>query len=125
VRGQKLFVRPLEPTDRDEVGAFLLLHSPASPVPSDGLLGKLVGNLAAVLSMEIAGADVRICDLVVAPELRRKRVGRVMVDELDALAAKMERSWLVVDPGDDAREFFRRVGFAEDGSRMRRRVRAR
>ena len=92
VKGQRLFVRPIEAADRDAIGAFLTAHSPDSAVPTLGLLGKLVGNLAAVLAMTDDGHALRIDGLVVAPELRRKRVGRVMIDELVQLAAKMERS---------------------------------
>lgn len=123
MRGQKLFVRPLDPADRDIVAAFLATHSPQSAVPTDGLIGKLVGSLAAVLAMEITDTSIAIRDLVVAPELRRKRVGRVMIEELDAMAGKLERDWLVADGAGESREFFRRVGFGEDGMRMMRRVR--
>jgi len=116
VRGQKLFVRPIEAADHDAIRAFLASHaSQHARVPACGLLGKLLGEIVAVLSMEITGDAVRVDDLVVATDLRRKRIGRGMLAELDALAAKMERDWLVA-PSDH--EFFRRVGF----NGLRRRV---
>src|ERR1043165_2443251 len=112
MRGQKLFVRPIDAADYDAIRAFLAQHAPSHEhVPSCGLLGDIV----AVLSMEITPDAVRVDGLVVAKELRRKRIGRGMLAELDALAAKMDREWLV------AREdhaFLRRVGFHE----LRRRV---
>lgn len=109
MRGQKLFVRPIEAADRDAIRAFLASHaSQHAPVPVCGLLGKLLGDIVAVLSMEITGDAVRVDDLVVATDLRRKRIGRGMLAELDALAAKMERDWLVAAVD---HEFFRRVGF--------------
>jgi N-acetylglutamate synthase-like GNAT family acetyltransferase len=115
MRGQKLFVRPIEAADHDAIRAFLAAHASAGSVPSCGLVGKLVGDIVAVLSMEITSDAVRVDDLVVAKDLRRKRIGRGMLAELDALAAKMEREWLVANVD---HEFFRRVGFRG----MRRKV---
>ena len=118
MRGQKLFVRPIDAADHEAIRAFLADHaSQHAPVPSCGLLGKLLGDIVAVLSMEITGDAVRVDDLVVAKDLRRKRIGRGMLAELDALAAKMEREWLVA--GDSA--FLRHVGFTGEGV-LRRRV---
>ena len=121
LRGQRLFVRPIEAADRQALQAFLAAHGDAT-IPEAGLIGKLVGNLVAVLSMEMTADSIRIDDLIVAREMRRKQIGRVMLRELAELAAKMERDWLVVERG-DGREFLRRVGFVEDGARMVRRVR--
>ena len=53
MRGQRLFVRPIDPADHDAVRAFL------GYVPPCGLLGKLVGNLVAVLAMEITDEGLR------------------------------------------------------------------
>jgi GNAT superfamily N-acetyltransferase len=122
LRGQRLFVRPIETSDGEAVQAFMNAHGDGRNAPAAGLIGKLVGNLVAVLSMEVTGDAIRIDNLVVAAELRRKQIGRVMLRELAELAAKMERDWLVVERG-DGREFLRRVGFVEDGARMVRRVR--
>jgi len=122
MRGQRLFVRPIETADHDAVRAFLAAHGEAVSTPETGLIGKLVGNLVAVLTMEVTPEAIRVDDLVVARELRRKQIGRVMMIELAELAAKMERDWLVVERG-GAREFLRRVGFVEEGERMVRRVR--
>src|SRR5712691_8001645 len=97
MRGQNLFVRPMEPADGDAVLEFLAGESPRSPPPDAALLGKLVGRLVAVLAMEITAEAVIVHDLVIARELQRKRIGRFMVGEVYALAAKMERDWLVFD----------------------------
>ena len=122
VRGQRLFVRPLDLDDRFAIEAFLARYAPASPVPHSGLLGKLVGELVAVLAIEITESAMRIDDLVVATDLRRKRVGRAMIDQAAELAAKMGRVALIVEqcanhPATFG-EFLRRVGFERDGSRM-------
>jgi N-acetylglutamate synthase-like GNAT family acetyltransferase len=119
VKGQKLFVRPIESTDADVIRAFAAQFGGTAETRS-GLLGKLTGDLVAVLSMELEADAVRILDLVVAEELRRKRIGRVMLNELAALAATLEREWLVADVAHA--EFLRRVGFIEEGGVMRRRV---
>jgi GNAT superfamily N-acetyltransferase len=119
VKGQKLFVRPIEASDTEAIREFAARFG-GSPEVRSGLVGKLVGDLAAVLSMELEDGAIRLLDLVVAEELRRKRVGRVMLNELAALAAKLEREWLVA--GVAHAEFLRRVGFIEDGGMMKRRV---
>ncbi len=98
-------------------------HGDASAVPECGLVGKLVGELVAVMSIRVTGDAIRIEDLLVAPELRRKRIGRVMLEELNGLAAKMERDWLIVEKARGANEFFKRVGFIESDNQMVRRVR--
>lgn len=116
MRGQRLFIRPIEPSDRDLVRAFLHDYSQRAELPAYGLLAKLVGELVAVIAIEITPDAVRIDDLVVAPELRRKRIGRAMVAEVAQLAAKMDRARLVVADARGADEFFRRVGFrSEEG----------
>jgi N-acetylglutamate synthase-like GNAT family acetyltransferase len=115
MRGQKLFVRPIEAADHDAIGAFLAAHASPAPVPACGLVGKLLGDIVAVLAMEITSDAVRVDGLVVAKDLRRKRIGRGMLAELDALAAKIDKEWLIAA---EDHEFFRRVGFRE----MRRKV---
>jgi len=113
VRGQRLFIRPIESGDADDVRRFFAVNAKAGEPPALGLIGKLVGDLVAVLSMEITGDAVRIDDVFVARELRRKRIGRFMVDELAKLAKKIDRDRIVVEPPSDSREFFRRIGFEE------------
>jgi len=124
MRGQKLYVRPIEPGDTEIVRNFLATNGKQNAVPACGLIGKLVGELVAVMTIDLSELNgVRLDDLIVAPELRRKRIGRVMINELGTLAAKMEREWLIAEPRGGAREFLRRVGFTDDGSRMVKRVR--
>jgi GNAT superfamily N-acetyltransferase len=60
--------------------------------------------------------------LVVARELRRKRIGRFMLDELAKMAGKLDRQRLTVEAPEETREFFRRVGFEVEGAVMVRRV---
>ena|SRR5256885_13876778 len=123
MRGQRLFVRALEAGDAEEVREFLTTNGDAHAIPACGLLGKLLGRVVAVMAIDVSDPDgVRIDGLLVAQDLRRKRIGRVMISELETIASKMERDWLIIDPSADAREFLRRVGFVEAGDRMMRKV---
>ena len=114
MRGQRLFIRPIDSGDADAVRRFFAANAKEGEPPSLGLIGKLVGDLVAVLAMEITSDAIRIDDVFVARELRRKRIGRFMIDELAKLAKKMDRDRIVVEAPAAAREFFRRIGF-EDG----------
>jgi len=114
VRGQRLFIRPIESGDAGVLRRFFAANDHPGEPPDLGLIGKLVGDVVAVLEMELTADAIRIANLFVAPELRRKRVGRYMVDELGRLARKMDRDRLTVRAGNEAAEFFRRIGF-EDG----------
>src|SRR5258708_35181607 len=123
MRGQRLFVRPIEPGDAETVSSFLTAHAEQNAVPACGLIGKLLGELVAVMAIDLGESNgVRIRDLIVAPQLRRKRIGRVMMNEVESLAAKMERDWLIADTAGISREFLQRVGFIDEGTRMVRRV---
>ena len=110
MRGQRLFIRPIDPADHDLVRAFLR----RAEVPAYGLLAKLVGELVAVIAIDITPDAVRIEDIVVASDLRRKRIGRALIGEVAQLAAKMDRARLVVTDACEADEFFRRVGFRNE-----------
>lgn len=106
-------MRPIDPADSEPLRAFLGSDS----APACGLLGKLLGEIVAVVSLDIAPDALRIDDIVVAPRLRRKWIGRAMMREVEQLAAKMDRDRVVVDDTRDATEFFRRVGFESEGER--------
>ena len=121
MRGQRLFVRPIESGDSVAIRAFFDANgSPGAP-PACGLLAKLVGDLVGVMAMEIADDGLHVENVVVARELRRKRIGRFLVEEAARLAEKMDRDRLIVEHENGAGEFLRRVGFMmEDGVFVRR-----
>jgi GNAT superfamily N-acetyltransferase len=122
MKGQKLFVRPIEGRDSDSIAAFMDIHAPGSPVPARGLLGKLVGDLVAVVALDLDDpSSVRITSLVVAEPLRRKRIGRLVVKEAETFAANLDRTRLVVARG-EADAWFARLGFTESGNELVRRV---
>ena len=123
MRGQKLFVRPIESADSEAVGKFLESHG-GGTVPACGLLGKLVGELVAVVEIHLTPDAIQIDNVVVARDLRRKRIGRFMLGEVERLAAKMDRGRLIVGEPVEAGEFFRRTGFEREGARWIRYVRS-
>jgi ribosomal protein S18 acetylase RimI-like enzyme len=122
VRGLRLYVRPIEAGDAEAVGAFLRASSPASPLPAHGLLGKLLGDIVAVVGTEVTGETLRIEQIVVASQLRRKWIGRGMVREVEQLATRCGSRQIVVENAGEAQEFFRRVGFEDKGDRWVRNV---
>src|SRR5688572_17392468 len=111
MRGLRLFVRPIDPSDRPQVAAFLARETDGATAPACGLLGKLLGDIVAVVALDITEDAVVVDDMVVARELRKKWIGRVMIREAELLAAQLDRRRLVVENAGDAHEFFRRVGF--------------
>ena len=122
MRGLRLYVRPIDSADTEAVSAFLARHADgqaeATPgTPAWGLLGKLLGEIVVIVSLDLSGDAVRIEDLVVARDLRKKRIGKAMMREVEQLAAKMDRNRIVVEDVRDAQEFFRRVGFHSEGER--------
>jgi N-acetylglutamate synthase-like GNAT family acetyltransferase len=128
LRGLRLFVRPFERADDVEIRAFLDRQTEdvearlsnfvwdATPAAC-GLLGKLLGDIVAVVALEITSDAMRIKNIVVARDLRKKWIGRVMMREVEQLAVKMDRRRLIVDDACGADEFFRRVGFRFEGER--------
>lgn len=122
MRGLRLFIRPIESGDRQIVTDFLQTQNGNGAFPACGLLGKLLGEVVAVVVIEITNDALRIDDIVVARHLRKKWIGRAMLREVEQLAIKMERDRVVIDDARGAHEFFRRVGFESEGDRWIRRV---
>ena len=117
MRGLRLFVRPIDPSDQPALAAFLSRETGDVATPACGLLGKLLGDVVAVMALEITEDAVVLDGLIVAKELRKKWIGRVMIREAERLAAGLDRRRLVVERPGDAQEFFRRVGFESEGER--------
>lgn len=124
MRGLRLFVRPLDSADHDAVRLFLERQDCRISFPACGLLGKLLGDVVAVVALELTADALRVDEVVVARELRRKWIGRLMMREVEQLAVKLDRHRVVVDDARDAQEFFRRVGFELEGERWVRAVRS-
>jgi GNAT superfamily N-acetyltransferase len=107
----------VEEADQTAISAFLHRQGvPPRPV-SCSLLGKLLGDIVVVASVDVTGDALRLDDIVVASNLRRKWIGRVMLREIEQLAAKMEKRRVIVEDPRGAEEFFRRTGFEREGER--------
>lgn len=122
MRGLRLFVRPIEPSDQEALDIFLQRQQVAAGPPAWGLLGKLLGDVVAVVALELEDDSLHVREIVVERELRKKWIGRVMMREVEELARKMDRNRVVVTDVRDAQEFFRRVGFQSEGERWVRLV---
>lgn len=122
MKGQRLFLRPIEAGDAEVVKAFLAQHAPDCPVPAWGVLAKLVGDVVAIAGLEAGGGALRITSVVVASELRRKWIGRQVIDEIERLARKLELPEIVVEADETTAGFFLRTQFEATGTTMIRRV---
>lgn len=123
MRGLRLFVRPIDDADSEAVGKFLGREErDPQAAPAVGLLGKLLGDIVAVVAIDLTPDALRVDDIYVARDLRKKRIGRAMMREVEQLAAKMDRRRVVVEDARDAHEFFRHVGFQNEGERWVRDV---
>ncbi len=122
MRGLRLFVRPITPADHPAVAHFLGQQECPISLPETGLLGKLLGDIVALVALDELDDALRVSQVVVARELRRKWIGKAMMREVERHAAGMNRRRVVVDDVEQAAEFFRRVGFEIEGERWVRSV---
>lgn len=121
MKGQKLFVRPISVEDRPRLDEFYRKEAFAPEdheLGRDGLIGFLVGEVAAHMSFEVIGHEMEIGHIWVARELRRKRVARVMLDEARGLARKLGLNRLAVRKSPLTDEPLRRLGFVPSGDRL-------
>jgi ribosomal protein S18 acetylase RimI-like enzyme len=121
-KGQRLFVRPIRESDGTTVAEFLKREAPACQPPQSGLIGKLVGDLVAVAGTTSEGDEVILEMVVVAAALRRKRIGRVLIDALATSAASANQRWLVARKDESTVDFLRRVGFRDRGDSIARKI---
>jgi GNAT superfamily N-acetyltransferase len=118
MKGIRLFIRPLTSDDSPRLLSFWSAEGRPGAPPRDGLIGFLLGDLVVSLAFEDEGEALRITDVWVARNLRRKRVARAMVEELDALARRRGATRLLVRPSEEFIDAFRRLGFADAGDGM-------
>lgn len=122
MKGQKLFVRPRESADLPAVRAFFareVAEFPESLWEAEGIVAKLVGEIAAHVAIRVTtGDELWIEHIYVARELRRKRVGRATMADLEKVASGLGCRRLVVRNDCSAKDFFRKLGFAEREGRF-------
>ncbi|MGK2856945.1 MAG: GNAT family N-acetyltransferase [Thermoanaerobaculia bacterium] len=114
MKGQRLFVRPLEPGDREALEA---LHAAAGEPPSgdlvgaDGLVGRLAGSTVAYLTWRREPAAMAITRLFVAAGFRRLGIGRMLLAEAGAIAAAGGAAELRVEQDCKLVRYFELRGF--------------
>jgi GNAT superfamily N-acetyltransferase len=96
MRGQKLWIRAVTPDDLGALEAFYAREDISAPVAFDGLLAKLAGGIVAHASWTTGNRTLRLDHLYVAAELRRKRIGRGLLAEIERSAARLQCTSVVV-----------------------------
>lgn len=115
MKGQRLFIRDGREDDRDDISSLL-----EGPFPvSDGLqwiVAKLVGDLVAAAGFVVA-TEPELVALSVREDLRRKRVGRYLLTEVEKRVAAAGARRLVIRKGLLPESFLARAGYDfHDGS---------
>lgn len=118
MRGQKLHVRRVIPSDATALASFHATGQFGYPLPhgSEGILGKIVGEVVAHLLFERTGGEATIRHLLVATEMRKKRVGTLMVRELEQILSAEGVSRIGITADCPLRSFFLKQGFVESGT---------
>ena len=122
MKGIRLFIRPATPEDHPRLTAFREREGRvASPVQPNELIGFLLGDLVASIAFDVNGETLTIRDFWVAQNLRRKRIARAMLAELDGEAHRHGTTRIAVRPSSEFVEAFRRLGFTPepDGTLVR------
>lgn len=113
MKGQKLYIRPATDADAGAIARFFQREGTECP-PSSGeqLIGKLIGEIVAHLAFDLSEpSSLMIHHIYVAAGLRRKRVGRAMIEEAAAVARTSGRTRLAVRKGSGPAAFFEKLGF--------------
>lgn len=123
MKGQKLFVRTVISADVPDLSRFYEEEGIAAQgLGRDGLLAKLVGGIVAHASWVTAGDQLRLDHFYVARELRRKRIGRGILGEIEKLAAGMHCRVIVADEKCDLRRFLLSAGYELVDDRIEKRL---
>ena len=119
MKGQRLFVRRIEPADQQAVQTFFAdFRQQCGGAAKRGLIGKLVGDLVSVLCWSDDGNDYRIDCLVVLPDYRRKRVGSSMMSVARTSALEDGKSRLITSFAPELNGFYLKCGFQPQGERL-------
>ena len=125
MKGQTLFVRPVTEEDWDSIDDFYREEG-VDVQPSwregDEIIGKLVGRIVSHASFRLDRSTLFLTTLYVAAELRRKRVGRATLGELESLAQKLGCATVIVPTPGEAVAFFLRTGFAFEGDTLKKTI---
>jgi GNAT superfamily N-acetyltransferase len=124
MKGQKLFVRTVISADVPDLSRFYEKEGATPPdLQSGGILAKLVGGIVAHASWVTAGDQLRLDHFYVARELRRKRIGRGLLSEIEKLAAGMHCRAIVADRDCAVRRFLFDAGYVLNNEQIEKRLR--
>lgn len=124
MKGQKLYIRPATDADAGAIARFYEGEGTERP-PSSGeqLIGKLVGEIVAHLAFDLSEpSSLLIHHIYVATGMRRKRVGRAMIEEAAAVARRSGRTRLAVRKDAGPAAFFEKLGFQPAGHRLEKSI---
>lgn len=122
MKGQKLFVRVASDNDQPSISR-LYDEDGRSPVRGKlEVVGRLVGDVVAHASIDFRTAAVaEITSVLVAAPLRKKRVGTVLLREIETLLEERTVNQLLVRRTNTSADlFFKRNGFREEGEFLTR-----
>lgn len=115
MKGQRLFVRPASWEEIAETAAALGLPTP--PAADRTWIAFLVGDAVAIAGADVDGDSALLQFLLVAERVRGKRVGSVMLRELEAdLRSSVNR--LAVRKDLLSAAFLERAGFTGEAARI-------
>lgn len=126
MKGQRLFVRPLEPGDRETLEA---LHAAGGEPPRGdidgkaGLVGRLAGSTVAYLVWRPEPAAMVITQIFVAAGFRRLGIGRMLLAEAGAIAAAGGAAELRVEQDCKLTRYFEALGFVVGGGSLQKTIR--
>lgn len=124
MKGQILWTRPSSEADAADLAAFYSAERAKPPdVSLEGRIGKVAGTVVAHIAWSVNERTLLLQHLYVAGDLRRKRIGRWMLDEVEKLAAGMHCGWIAADVQCELGEFLLKQGFEKRAGRIVKEVR--
>jgi len=123
MKGQRLYIRELQAGDEEALERFYEDENRERKRPSHnalGLLGKILGNVVAHADAVSDGESMRIEHFYVTQAMRKMRIGRVLLVELESHAARRGCISLVALECPAMNKFFLNAGFVADRGTLRK-----
>jgi len=124
MKGQKLLVRRATGADEAGIEEYFREEGLSRPATIEiEFIGKIVGDIVAFAGASPAGEHTLVLEsLHVSVRMRRKRVGRGMMKEIERWAHDMGFRRIIFGIESEAQEFFERVGFEQAHGALVKRV---
>lgn len=126
MKGLRLHVRTTTAADDAALGELLRDSgtAPTGDSASIGFIARLLGDPVACAGAVRDGDTLRIESIFVAPSLRRKRVGTILLSEIRTWALAHGVSRLTLAANAAPQQLATRAGFIRDGDSFVRSIRA-